>query len=307
LKQLIVNADDFGYTGGVNRGIVEACTRGIVTSTSLLANGAAFEDAVEQAGRTPGLDVGFHLNLAEGRPLSRPDRVPHLVGPQGTFLGLRAFGLRLLARAVPLAELERECAAQVERLLAAGIRPSHLDTHQHTHMHPRVALAVSRTAQRYGILWVRRLFENVLPPIREGAWRRRAIAAGSRLLSSRFNHQLAAHGLRAPDFFTGFTLTGRLKRPALEATLSALPEGVTELMCHPGYHDAELEAASTRLRREREVEFEAVADSAWHTWLSERGIVLTSFGQLARGEAPASDSLLAVPAPGIGTSLREMT
>jgi hopanoid biosynthesis associated protein HpnK len=307
LKQLIVNADDFGYTHGVNRGIVEACANGIVTSASLLANGAAFEDAVEQARRTPGLDVGCHLNLAEGRPVSRPDHIPHLVGPGGTFQGLRTFGLRLLAGAVPLLELERECAAQVERLIAAGIRPSHLDTHQHTHLHPRVALAVSRTAQRYGIPWVRRLLENVFPPIREGAWRRRAIAVASHVLSSRFDRQLAAHGLRAPDFFTGFTLTGRLTRPALEATFVALPEGVTELMCHPGYCDAELDSSPTCLRSEREVEFEAVADGAWHTWLSERGIVLTSFGQLARAEAPVSDSLLAAPAPTVGTSLREMT
>jgi predicted glycoside hydrolase/deacetylase ChbG (UPF0249 family) len=204
-------------------------------------------------------------------------------------------------------ELERECAAQVERLIAAGIRPSHLDTHQHTHLHPRVALAVSRTAQRYGIPWVRRLLENVFPPIREGAWRRKAIAVASHVLSSRFDRQLAAHGLRAPDFFTGFALTGRLTRPALEATFVALPEGVTELMCHPGYCDAELDSSPTCLRSEREVEFEAVADGAWHTWLSERGIVLTSFGQLARAEAPVSDSLLAAPAPTVGTSLREMT
>jgi hopanoid biosynthesis associated protein HpnK len=306
LKQLIVSADDFGYTRGVNRGIVAACTDGIVTSASLLANGAAFEDAVEQSRQAPGLDVGCHVNLVEGRPVSRPEHIPRLVGSGGNFLGLRALGLRLLAGAVSLVELERECTAQVERLLAAGISPTHLDTHQHTHLHPRVALALSRTARRYGVPWIRRLPENVTSPIREGTWRRKAIGVAAYLFASRFDRRLSMHGLRAPDFFTGFSLTGRLTRSALEATLVALPEGITELMCHPGYCDLELEAAPTRLRRERAMELETLADPVWHTWLRERGIVLTNFAHLARAQAPAGHAVLAVPAPAaVGSNFRE--
>ncbi len=132
MRRLIVNADDFGYTRGVNRAIVDAHRGGIVTSTSLMAtglasemtNGAAFEDAVELAMSSPGLDIGCHLNLVEGVPVSSAARVPHLVDSDGKFLGLRRLGARLIFGAVPLAELETECRSQVERILESGLRPA---------------------------------------------------------------------------------------------------------------------------------------------------------------------------------------
>ena len=280
MKQLIVNADDFGYTPGVNRAIVEAHHTGMVTSTSLMANGAAFQDAIELAQQTPALDVGCHLNLVEGVALSPAGKIPHLVGADGKFFNLVELGLRVLAGRVPMDEIEREFAAQIEKILGAGIQPSHLDTHQHTHMHPKIAAVVARVARRYGVGWVRRLSENCTPPLREGAWRRRIVAAASYLFVSSLQRRMDQHGLRTPDAFTGFVLTGRLTTPALQATLAGLPEGVTELMCHPGYFDPDLEASPTMLKRKREIEFRIVADSSWGDWLQERGIVLTSFRNL---------------------------
>ena len=277
LKHLIVNADDFGYTSGVNRAIVEAHRTGIVTSTSLMATGAAFEDAVQRSRSNPALDIGCHLNLVEGRPLSSPGRIPHLVKPNGKFYNLVGLGLRVAAGRVPMSEVEREFDAQTEKIIAAGIRPSHLDTHQHTHLHPKIAAVLAGVGERYGIRWVRRLCENCTPPLREGAWRRRIVAAASYLFVASLQRQMDRHGLRTPDAFTGFVLTGRLSAAGLRATLAGLPEGVTELMCHPGYCDQDLMTAPTMLKHKREIEFRIFADASWGEWLRERDIVLTSF------------------------------
>ena len=309
MKQLIVNADDLGYTRGVNRAIVEACRSGVVTSTSLLANGAAFEDAVEIARAEPRLDVGCHLNFVEGKPVAPPERIPHLVGADGRFLKAWKFAARLLRRAVPEDEIEREASAQIEKLLAAGLRPSHVDTHKHTHVHPAVARAVARAARRYDIRWIRRPFENLLP---RSAQRKthgtknmpwlplsiKRVAVGSlNWLAPAFERRMATMGMAMPDYFTGVLLTGRLTRQAFAETLADLPSGVTEVMCHPGYCDAELRESSTWLHEEREVERETVSDGAWRAQAKELGIVLTAFGGLSSPEGSAAkDPWPAVPA-----------
>ena len=280
LKQLIVNADDFGYTRGVNRAIVDAHRTGIVTSTSLMANGAAFEDAVRLARETPTLDVGCHLNLVEGTPVSPPETVSRLVGIDGRFYNLVEFFLRMLAGQIGEQEIEREFTAQIERMLQAGVRPSHLDTHQHTHLHPAVTGVLARVAARYDIRWARRLCENCTPPLRQGALRRRVVAACARLFVNALQRRMDAHGVRTPDAFTGFVLTGRLNRQSFLATLSHLPDGITELMCHPGYYDADLRQAPTMLKSKREIERRIVGDGYWRGWLQERGVALTSFREL---------------------------
>ena len=305
MRYLIVSADDFGYTPGVNRGILHAYRQGIVSSTSLLANGAAFEDAVALSRQEPGLDVGCHLNFVEGNPLSPTNQISHLVSPQGRFAGAARLARRLLLGSIPAAELEREARAQIERLLQAGVRPTHVDTHKHTHTHPRVAAAVARVAREFDIQWIRRPFENGLPPDMGRFWerfglRRIALSFLNRLAPA-FERRTAAQQARMPDHFTGFLLTGRLTRAALVATLTALQPGITELMCHPGYCDRELERSPTHLKRERETELAAVADSGLRSQLAEQGIVLTSFRDLA--EKPATgNSWLANPFPAAGTS-----
>ena len=283
MKLLIVNADDFGYTPGVNRAIVEASRAsggGIITSTSLLANGMAFDDAVSLANRTPGLDIGCHFNLVEGRPVAAPSEVPGLLDAAGNFAGARKLAQWLVSGRARLDELERECCAQVERVLAAGLQPSHLDTHQHTHLHPRVTRAVARTARRYGIHWVRRPFENFAAPPGQGKLTRRVLASSLKVLAGSFDREMAKSGVQTPDRFTGFVLTGRLTTATLRATLHSLPEGTTELMCHPGYADAALEGAPTNLRQQRQHELEALCDSALPELLAEKKIELTSFRDL---------------------------
>jgi predicted glycoside hydrolase/deacetylase ChbG (UPF0249 family) len=152
VKNLIVNADDFGWTEGVNRGIVETFRNGIVTSTSLLANGAAFADALEKASSAPGLGVGVHLNLSDGAPVADRESVTSLLNDEGEFAGgPESLLLRRARRGLLLGEVEREWEAQIEKVRDAGIEPTHLDGHKHVHMLPGLFEIALKLAKRHEI------------------------------------------------------------------------------------------------------------------------------------------------------------
>jgi len=246
-KRLIVNADDFGFTPDVNRGIVDAHRGGILTATTLMANGAAFDDGVRLARDTPSLDVGCHLVLISGRSLlppyaPLPASVPEL---------LRALAVRRI-------RVYDELAEQVRKILAAGIEPTHLDTHKHTHLAPPVLDAVARIAAEFGIRWVRRPFE--IP-----------------MLRGRFRRVLARHGCRTTDHFAGFQMTGKFCAPELAQLIRELPEGLTEFMCHPGYCGDDLRHARTRLKESRERELEALTASGVRAALADAGVELVNY------------------------------
>ena len=290
VKQLIVNADDFGMAPGVNRAIVEAHRTGIVTSTSLLANAAAFDEAVAAARANPSLAVGVHLNLTEGRPLSHPAKLGALVTPAGEFLGNpETLFFRMVTGRVPLDAIEREYHAQIQRVLAAGIRPTHLDGHQHVHMWPPVFTLTARLAAEYGMAGVRASRERRVDF--RGLWRRNArlrgkillqagVGLGLAFLAVASRAALAAAGVAAPDYFYGVSSTGYLDRDALADVLQDVPEGISELMCHPGYVDATLERVSTRLLRQRETEFETVASPQSRILAERLGIQLVTYRAL---------------------------
>src|ERR1019366_7923546 len=223
-KQLVVNADDFGFTPDVNQGIVEAHRRGILTAATLMANGAAFEDPLRLAREPPSLDVGCHLVLISGRALVTGKPLPLTVP------GLLAAMARRQIRVYD------ELRAQVRRIVDAGIRPTHLDTHKHTHLAPPVLDAVARLGEEFYIPWVRRPFDFPLNA-RRGAVSRaeRMVGAALGLLRGRFHRVLKRHGRRSTDHFAGFLITGRFRTADLVALLAALPGGSTELMCHPGH------------------------------------------------------------------------
>jgi len=293
MKQLIVNADDFGMAPGVNRAILQAHRTGIVTSTSLLANSSAFDEAVAAARSTPSLAIGVHLNLTEGRPISNPALLGPLLNSSGEFLGnAEALFLRLVTGRVPLDAVEREYHAQIQRVFAAGIRPTHLDGHHHVHMWPPIFSITARLAAEYGLAGVRSSRER-----RAGIhrmWRRNAPVRGKILLQAGVGlglaflavasrAALAAAGVATPDYFYGVSSTGYLDRDTLAGVLLDVPEGVSELMCHPGYVDATLEQVSTRLLGQREVELDAVSDPAFRIRAGELGIQLVNYRALAAG------------------------
>ncbi len=248
MKRLIVNADDFGYTRDVNEGIIEAHRRGIVTATTLMAVGSEFYHAVMLANdHAATLDVGVHLTLIGERALSRPGKA--LPESPAALAFATLFGTLNIAR---------ELDAQVTRVLDAGIQPTHLDTHKHSHLLPQVAEVVGELSQRYGIPWVRRpLPKPVL---------------GAMSLA-----RLRRHGCRMTDHFLGYDLTGRFGAVELERLIRSLPEGLSEFMCHPGRLGEELLAARTRLKESRQRELEALTSPAVKTAVQAAGIQLTGY------------------------------
>ena len=265
-KLLIVNADDFGFTPDVNEGIVEAHRRGILTATTLMANGAAFDDAVRLAREVPSLDIGCHLVLAGGASVLTGRPFPATVGRLLIALARRQIR--------PYDELR----AQVRRIVDAGIQPTHLDTHKHTHLAPPVLEAVARVSEEFRIRWVRRPFDFQLqvaaPPIVR--FTNRALG----LLRRRFHRTLQHHHCRTTDHFAGFQLTGRLRTAELVGLLALLPAGSTELMCHPGKCGPALRAAPTRLKESRQAELEALTAPEVKTALARAEIELVSYRQL---------------------------
>jgi predicted glycoside hydrolase/deacetylase ChbG (UPF0249 family) len=269
-KRLIVNADDFGFTKGVNAGIIEAHRTGILTATTLMANGAAFDDAVRFARENPDLDVGCHLVLVQG------DSVLHPGSPLPTTVGalLRALALRRI-------RVYDELAAQARRIVDAGLCPTHLDTHKHTHILPPVLSAVARISSEFGIPWVRKPFDFPLRAAPVAApLVTRVTSRGLRVLGRRFDAALASRGARTTDHFAGFQLTGRFRAPQLAALIRQLPAGTTEFMCHPGHCDDALRAAPTRLRESREAEFEALTAPETRRALEDTGVILTNYREL---------------------------
>ena len=269
-KQLVVNADDFGFTPDVNQGIVEAHRRGILTAATLMANGDAFDDAVRLAGETPGLDIGCHLVLIGGRSLVTGTPFPRTVAQ---------LVAALVRREIAVYD---ELAAQVRRIVDAGIRPTHLDTHKHTHLAPPVLDAVARISREFGVRWVRRPFDfplHALPGAIPRAMRLSSAALG--LMRKRLHRVLEKHGCRTTDHFAGFQITGRFRAAELVALMSLIPEGSTELMCHPGRCGAALRGARTRLKESREQELEALIAPEVKLAIAKNGIELVNYLELS--------------------------
>lgn len=253
-KLLIVNADDFGFTRDVNRGIVDAHHRGILTATTLMANGDAFDDAVRLARATPSLDVGCHLVLIQGRSLAARDELP------------RTWKELLNALTFRRLDVHRELRAQVQKLIDAGIRPTHFDTHKHTHVLPAVFSVLTLLAQEFHVPFIRLPFDAGWVPVQAlDRWYRRRVKAAN---------------LRSTDYFLGFRLTDMLTTASLVQALSRVPDGVTEFMCHPGYLGDELRSAATRLKETREKELEALTSSAVREVIAARQIELTNYRHL---------------------------
>ncbi len=268
-KRLVVNADDFGFTPDVNDGIVDAHRRGILTATTLMANGEAFDDAIRRAREVPRLDIGCHLVLVGGRSLLTRGPLPRSVAQLMGALARREIR--------PYEEL----AAQVRRILTAGVRPTHLDTHKHTHLAPPVLDAVARLGEEYDIRWVRRPFDFPLNALRGTVPRlRRMTSSAMGLLRRRFHRVLERHGCRTTDHFAGFQITGRFRTAELVELLAAIPPGTTELMCHPGRCGEALRAASTRLKESREHELEALIAPETREALGKNAIELVDYAGL---------------------------
>jgi len=287
LRDLIVNADDLGWTEGVNRGIAEAHRKGLVTSTSLLANGHAFESALEVARTNPELGVGVHLNLSDGPPTAPASSVSGLLNGTGKLEGgPESWLLRIASRSLSAEEVEREWDAQIRKVRDAAIQPTHLDGHKHVHMLPSFFDVALRLAKRHGIRAVRVSHEesklrSALSSARDqhpGVVLKQGVQArGLKLLARDAKEMADRAGVATTDYFCGIAQTGVLTREGVAQLLSNLPEGTTELMCHPGYADEELRRTGTRLQESRQTELEILTDAEIRKLVASKGIRLISY------------------------------
>jgi hopanoid biosynthesis associated protein HpnK len=286
MRQLIVNADDLGLTPGVNEGILDSHREGIVTSASLMANGSAFDTAVSISRRAPELGIGVHLNLTTGDPVSTALKIRSLVDGNGRLhFSVSRLLQALVLRRVDLGHVESELRAQITKVVNAGILPTHVDGHKHVHLLPGVSDIVIRLAQEFSIRSVRCPLEVApdLPALLRGRNSRSAVIKQylvGRTVSGfawTFKKKLVKAGLLSPGHFYGLSQTGFLHTRSVRGILGTLPEGVSELMCHPGYLDEDLERARTRLLGQREVEIRALTAPIVKTIVADCGIHLINY------------------------------
>jgi len=284
-SRLIINADDFGLTRGINRAILELHQAGAVTSTTLMANGPAYDDATAIALANPALGVGCHIVLTDGTPLTHPQRIPTLLGADGKNFrpSLIDFLMAVLLGKVSEDEIAVEAVAQIQQLQRSGIDVTHIDTHKHTHILPAVTRPLLYACGRTGVGAIRNPFEE--------PW---SLALGAsdpfRRFQVRLVHplrkrfealpQIRNHSILTTNGTIGISATGRLDRPMLDAVLAAMPEGLWELVCHPGYNDRDLDAVTTRLRVTREIERHALLSTLGSNSLHPNPPELIHYGSL---------------------------
>ena len=286
MKHLIVNADDLGLTPGVNRGILRAFQNGIVTSASLLLTGSAFEEAVALARQNQQLDVGLHLTLVEERAVLGREFLPTLVDETGRFPRTSGeFFRRAFLGRINWDEVKREIAAQIARFQKTGLRLSHIDSHQHLHMFPPVFPIVRRLASGMDNVLIRNSAGpwRKWPGVRMGRWIQK-LGLNLACLSARGLY--AAPLLQMPDGMYGFEVSGCLTRSVLEQILRKIPDGLYELICHPGESDAETQTRYRHWRYHWAEELDALTAPETRVVLEQQGIALTSF---ARAFGPGSN------------------
>lgn len=245
-RGLIVTADDLGASIEVNDAVAQAHRDGILTAASLMVTGVAAADAVTRARTMPGLGVGLHVVLVEGRPALPPERLPALVGADGRFrIDMARLALRLFADPAARRQLAAEVEAQFAAFAATGLPLDHVNAHKHFHLHPTIAATVLRIGRRYGMRAVRAPLERGTPGV-ERWW------------AKRLQRRLRRAGLLVPDQVIGLAWTGAFTPERMRAALAGLPPGLTEVYTHPatgpypgaapGYlYAAELAALTDRL------------------------------------------------------------
>ena len=324
VRKLIVNADDLGLTAGVNRAIIETHVGGVVSAATLMANGAAFGDAVTAVRSAPNLSVGCHVVLVDGTPVSPPDAVDTLLAirsaePDKFYSSLSAFAARATLGGFDRDQLVAEVTAQIRRIQSAGLQVTHLDSHKHAHVFPDIFAALLRAARIGGVRAIRNPFVPVKAMHarqykgRPDLWKRYGQVRMLHTFSGQFRQQTKRAGLLTPDGVVGVIETGSLDSSGkssgkssgessgkssgknsgesygysslLRQTLTSMPEGTWELVCHPGYNDADLRATGTRLLDSREEERRLLTSVELRQFLEEQKIRVISYREFA--EAPA--------------------
>jgi predicted glycoside hydrolase/deacetylase ChbG (UPF0249 family) len=295
-RSLIVNADEFGLTEGINEGIIEVHSHGIVTSTTMVANLWAFDHAVALSRKYPSLAVGVHLNLTHGAPILPPGRVHTLVDHNGYFFRRRPFLQRLILGQISMIQVYEEFRAQIDKVIAAGISPSHIDSHESVYMYPDLFFKVVTPVARLYRLPIRLqqermdrrsftsrgAYRHYLES--EAFWKNHVMYA----LARRYRARLRRCGIGTTDHFLS-TFSCLRRNPAdlrggLVRDLRDLAPGTTELMVHPGFSDSRLENlldGGTVAARWREEEVRVLADRDLRSLLNRLAVDRIDYRALA--------------------------
>jgi len=286
-KRLIVCADDFGLTLGVNNGIVDCYKNGILRSASLLANGPELDHAVELSREQPGLDLGIHLSLNDFAPVC-PEIMQDLLDGRGFFFSSY---LKVIKKTCLIPGLGRrirgEFRCQIEKILEKGVAPSHINSHKHLHLFPPLWKIVSGLAREYDIPYVRYPVERIenlswlLKHKGNRKFGRKLLFFGAFFLFFTLWH---SHGtsrsrkvVKSPDYFCGLYATGFLNEAVVSDLIKSMRPGLTELMCHPGYLDDDLKQCPTRLLHSRENEIAALCSARVKQAVKDCKVEVTSF------------------------------
>ena len=286
MRRLIINADDFGLTTGINRAILKAHLEGVVTSTTLMAIVPGFDQAVTMVESAPRLGVGCHVVLLDGASQLSPSQVHTLMGGRERTAFYRSsgtFARRIVTGAISPAQIELEAAAQIRRLQAAGISVTHLDTHKHTHILPQVLRPLLRASLTCGIRKIRNPFE----PLRLSGlfrqprlWKRWIEFQTLSAFARSFSDMAKNAGMITTDGTIGMVATGAWNQKLFQSLIESLPDGTWELVCHPGYHDSELQRLPTRLQKSRENELAILTASGTRELLERNQVGLISYRDL---------------------------
>jgi hopanoid biosynthesis associated protein HpnK len=290
VRKLIVNADDFGMTAGVNRGIVESHVGGVVSSATLMANGPRFDEAVALARSAPNLSIGCHVVLVDGKPVSPPDTVDTLLAirsaePDKFYSSLSAFAARAMLGGFDRDQLVAEVTAQIRKIQATGLHVTHLDSHKHAHVFPEILAAMLRAARICGVRAIRNPIVPTLPAKlfkgKRELWKRYGQVRMLHTFSKQFLQRTKRAGLLTPDGVIGVIETGSVESSLLRQTIASLPDGTWELVCHPGYNDADLRSAGTRLLDSRDEERLVLTSPGLRQFLQEQKIQVISYREFA--------------------------
>jgi len=282
VRRLIVNADDFGLTAGVNRGIVQSHQSGIVTSTTLMAGSKRFTEAATLSKDLPRLSVGCHVVLVDGEPTADAAQISSLVGPGSPAqfrVSLMNFAAMAASGRLDESQIEAEITAQIQKLRSAGVAVSHLDSHKHTHMFPVVLRGMLRAAKNCGVRAIRNPFEPLVFA-KFARWKRQFQLRMMSNFRRNFRRELEDAGIATPDGCIGVAATGGLNEKAFRELIERLPEGTWEFVSHPGYNDQELDAVRTRLRESREKELVILTSHASKEVLRREQVELISYREL---------------------------
>jgi len=289
-RRIIINADDFGLCDGVNKAVAQVHTEGVLTSATIMANMPAAGKAVEIAKQLPTLGVGVHLNLTEGRPISKAPCIECLLGSDGQF-AYSPFILSFLSLAGHKVReaIRVELAAQIQWVIDNGLKPTHLDSHKHIHAFPSLFSLVCQLARRFGIGAIRWSFEpkellRIPWPLTDIDGRKRAQKIRIMAKINRMQNQ----DFLKNDAVLGIAHTGKIdvnffKAVALyNVALASSPmfsTATVEVMTHPGFADG-LNPDKTRLLRQRKVEAEALCSEKTKKYFKDAGIKLVHYGKL---------------------------